>query len=264
MIQKYNIENTIIEVEKIKNKIICNCDRVMELMDNNKKLAEKIDTYNPLCLKHDQYKRGDDYKKYINRKCWYYIVSLFDMKKYMLCSEYNKMNNNIENNNIPDFNKDNVLGWVRGLKDLIYDNLNTLVKSVFKRITEEHYYTGNGWYRGNKKKRNNNGVDKFFILTTYDYSDVFNYKSSVTVTDDLEKCFFILSGNKVPDEPIKRIMRKNKIDEWENNFFRIKIYKNGNTHYWIKDQKLLNKLNLIGSGEGIIGENIRIKILERV
>lgn len=262
-IQKYNIEEIITSIEIKKNAMIKNCREMERLFKENKEMSRSINGFDPLQFKYCQYKHGDGYEKYINRICWYYIVSVFDMRKYMLCSEYDRMMEGIENNKTPDFTRKNVLGWVAGLKQLIHDNLNTLVKQVFSKITKEGYRTGPGGWRAAKKKRNNNGVDSFFIISTSDYYYVFNYRSGITITDDLEKCLYILAGRKLPEKTVKKMMRENKKNEWENDIWRVKACKNGNTHYWIKDEKVLMLLNKIGSGNGTIGENIRIKILER-
>ena len=262
-IKKYKIEDTIISIEKKKNQMIKNCREMEKLFKTNERLSRSIGGFDPLAFKYNQYKHQDNYKKYINRVCWFHIIELFEMQQYMLCSDYEKTIENIRENKAPDFNRETVLGWVAGLIQLIHNNLNTLVKKVFSLITERGYYTGPGGYRATKKKRNNNGVDSFFIITTYDYTDIFQYRSNVTVTDDLEKCIYILAGRKLPEEPIKRLMRTEKLCEWENDLWKIKVCKNGNTHYWIKNKKILMLLNKIGSGKGTIGESARIKILEK-
>lgn len=260
----YEIEAMIKDIYDKKIQMIKNCKEIERLVDENKSLAESIDGYDPLQLNHRQYKHQDGYEKYIDRTCWYFLSNQFNLQKYMLCTEYKKMNQDIEDNKTPDFNPVNALGWVRQLKDLIYDNVKTLIEKVFADITEKVYYTGSGYSNEKKKKRNNNGIDKFFIITTYDYRRVFGYSCDPTITDDLEKCLYILNGKLVPEVPIKDTMRKNKIDTAENEYMKIKVCKNDNTHYWIKSEKVLNILNRIGSGESnLFGENIKIKIFEK-
>jgi hypothetical protein len=83
-----------------------------------------------------------------------------------------------------------------------------------------------------------------------------------TITDDLEKVCFILSGFPVPDVTCKDIMRRDKVREYKNEFFSLKICQNGNTHYWLNED-VRNKLNLIGSGHDRFGENIKIKIFDK-
>ena len=265
--QKYSIENIVDKIVQMKDQMIKNCDEMTRLFNENHKLSKKIDNYSfdPIRFEYNQYHYtpNDNYIKNIQRHCWRYMIDLFELKKYMLLSEYDRVQKDIENNKFLDFTKENILAWVAGLKSLIYDNLNTLVTQVFKKITDDCYYTGSGYSNTKKKKRNNNGIDSFFILTTYDYRNIFEYRCDPTITDDLEKCLYILAGKKVPELPIKEYMHKQKMDTFEDEKWKIKVCKNGNTHYWIKDNTLLQKLNFIGSGKGKIGENIKIKVFDK-
>jgi len=136
-----------------------------------------------------------------------------------------------------------------------------LIEDVFNRITNEDYFTGSGYSNRTRKKRNNNGIDKHFIITTNDHYHLGWYSGKPTITDDLEKACYILDGQSVPEITIKETMRRGKIWESENKYFRIRVCKNGNTHYWLHDD-IRNKLNLYGARKGIIGENIKIKVFE--
>jgi hypothetical protein len=240
-------------------------DELHKIDDKLKEALEPIKGYRPYRFENHLFRNGvQSYKQYYDQTCWRYLVSIFELNKYMLCTDYDKLIKDIDQCNLPEFNIENANGWVDGVKELIYDNVKKLVVKVFESITTGGmYYTGPGAsYNKAKKKRNNNGIDKHFILTTHDYNMVFHYWSQTpTVTDDLEKVCYILSGKKLPTHTVKDRMRDEKVNEVENDYFRIKLCKNGNTHYWINDD-IRNKLNLFGSGRDVIGENIRIKILD--
>jgi hypothetical protein len=205
---------------------------------------------------------GVSLEKYVDRTCWKYLVSLFRLEAYMLCTDYAKMMKEIDEYRTPVFTIENAEGWLAGLKALIHDNMKTLVKKVFAEITTETYQTGSG-YNGPRKKRNNNGVDKNFILGTGDWQDVFGwYSDRPTTTDDLEKVCYILAGQELPEETAKTIMRKTKSETYSCEWFSLKLCKNGNTHYTLSDD-VREKLNRYGPEGAIIGENIKIKIVER-
>jgi hypothetical protein len=261
IIKRLDIEN----IYQVKLDIL-NSLKQLENIDNDiEKQLEIIKGYRPYRLNYE-YGTYDEKReiKYVDRVCWYYLVGLFELEKYMLCTDYEKMRKEIQDFMTPEFTIENAQGWINGLKSLIYENVNTLIKQVFKRVTEETYLTGGNWYTGKKKKRNNNGIDEFFILSTHDYTYIFGYYChSPTITDDLEKVCYILSGESLPKITCKDEMRDKKISEYENKYFKIKVCKNNNTHYWLCDD-IRNKLNYYGSGEGIIGENIKIKIFDKV
>ncbi len=204
-------------------------------------------------------------ERYIDKICWYYLANLFELQKYMLCTEYEKMNKEIENFQTPIFNPTNAEAWLSQLKDLIHKNIKTMLKSVYDKIINDYYFTGSGSGYSNrkKKKRNNNGIDKTFILTTNDYDRIFGYSSYLSITDDLEKACYLLDGKTIPEKTIMGIMRSDKLLIAENKYFKIKLCKNGNTHYTIFDDTR-NKLNLIGPDGNIIGEKIKIKLFDGI
>ena len=128
----------------------------------------------------------------------------------MLCTDYQKMESEIQEFRMPAYTVQNARAWIAGLKDLINDNIKTLIKRVFQEITDGTYRVGGGW-NGTKKKRNNNGIDKNFILDTGDWSSCFGYWSDrPTVTDDLEKVCHLLSGKTLPEKTAKAVMRDEK------------------------------------------------------
>lgn len=260
IIKRLNIESIYQIKISILNKI-----KKLETIDHDiEKELELIKGYRPYTLnfKYDNYDKDREIK-YVDRVCWNYLVGLFELEKYMLCTDYEKMRKEIQNFQTPEFTIKNAQSWIDGLKELIYENIKTLINQVFISITEKTYYTGSGYCNRQKKKRNNNGIDENFIITTGDYDLIFGwYSHRPTITDDLEKVCYILSCEKLPDLTCKIIMRDKKQNEYENKYFRIKVCKNGNTHYWLNDE-IRNKLNYYGSGKGIIGENIRIKIFEK-
>lgn len=199
---------------------------------------------------------------YTDRILWRFVVKQFNLEKYMLATHYQKMMEEVQNFKTPEFTIENVNAWLNGLKSLIHENVKTLVKSVFKEITEGTYHTGSG-YNAPRKKRNNNGVDKMFILRTNDHFTIDRYyNNKPTITDDLEKVCYILDGKVLPKETLKNRMSTGKVWEAEDDYMKVKVYQNGNTHYTLKEE-VREKLNLYGPTENVIGENIKIKIFDR-
>ncbi len=253
---------TVEDIFALKVKVLGNIRR-LEIVANQIQFdLEKIGAYSPYYIQDRYTTHGKDREeKEVDKDCWNYLVRFFSLEKYMLCTDYKKMIEEINSYKTPVFTVENANAWIAGLKDLINENVRVLVKKVFAEITDGAYYVGNG-FRGEKKKRNNNGVDKMFILYTRDYQSVFGYGYDPTVTDDLEKVCYILAGKQIPEKTAKDQMRIAKSSEYENEFFGLKLCKNGNTHYTISDD-VREKLNRYGPEGAIIGENIKIKILER-
>ena len=221
---------------------------------------EELRGYSPLRSERGFGWDGGTLKEQVDQVCWRYLVSLYRLEAYMLCTDYKQMMTDIENHRTPEFTIANAEGWLAGLKSLIHDNVRTLVHKVFAAITEGTYHVGGR--NGEEKKRNNNGVDRHFILRSYDHRDVFGYSGTPTVTDDLEKVCYLLAGKPLPEKTAKRIMREGKSDTFTCDFFSLKVCRNGNTHYTLADD-VREKLNRYGPEGAVFGENIKIKIVER-
>jgi len=234
----------------------------LELEGEVRDLFRQMDGYTPFDLQDRTRASGDNKdEQCIDKYCWSYLVNLFHLHRYMLCTEYEKLKNDIENFNTPIFSPDTARAWLAGLSDLINDNVKTLIHQVFTSITEGTYHTGSS-YNAPRKKRNNNGIDKMFILNTGDWSSLFGYWSNrPTITDDLEKVCYIIAGRPLPERTAKETMFANKSQAYDGEFFTLKIYQNGNTHYTLNDE-IRQKLNLYGPTGAIIGEDVKIKILE--
>src|SRR4030043_1920113 len=107
--------------------------------------------------------------KWIDKYCWGYLVKHFQLQKYMLCTEFEKMQKDIQESRTPEFTPTNATAWIDGLKSLIHENVRTMLKSVYDKIINSTYYTGSGYSSLKQKKRNNNGIDGWFIIHTGDY-----------------------------------------------------------------------------------------------
>jgi len=201
---------------------------------------------------------NQDVIKLIDYKYWRYIVKYFRLSDFMLCSEFEKLQDQIEHYSTPEFNEKNVLPWVDGMKGMIQDGVIKLAKKMYEEIINTKYRTG-----GERKKRNNNGIENHFILETGDCGYGYGYSRNPTITDDLEKLCYILDGEKLPEHTMKAEIFDSKNNcyygESKCPYFRIKVCKNQNTHYWLTDETVL-RLNKIGSNSKIIGSDIKIKV----
>ena len=202
-------------------------------------------------------------EKSVDQAMWRYLVRLYNLEKFMLCTDFDRMIEEIDRFQTPVFTIENANGWLDGLKGLIRDNVNTLIKKVYAEITNGYYYTGGSGYRGEKKKRNNNGIDARFILYTADYHSIYSYwTEKPSIMDDLEKVCYILDGKTLPQKTLRLMLKEKKSLDAANEYISVKLCRNGNTHFTIEDgiRSLLNKFGPTGSE---IGENIKIKVFER-
>lgn len=241
----------------------------LELLDNMKKLKaldkqirdnfQEINGYSPYRIDCNFRVWSENVdEKAIDQALWYYLARLNNLEKYMLCTDHEKMMKEIEECRTPDFTIENADGWIAGLQGLIRENVKTLVQDVYSRIVNGVYYTGGR--NGDKKKRNNNGIDKMFILRTGDYNSIFSYYSSrPSIMDDLEKVCYLLDGKVLPEKTIRGQFRDSKNAEYTDEYMTVKLCANGNTHFKLAD-KTRAALNKYGPTGATLGENIKIKI----
>ena len=256
---------SIADMYRLKTEALDALKRFDAMVKKTSAIYEALDGYSPIHVNYRYEYHGDDAEiKNIDRTCWRLLVQLADLKRYMLCTEYDKMESAIEDCSFPEFTVENAEGYIASLKSIIYENVKTMMRSVYDQITGGHYYTGSGYSSRQKKKRNNNGIDKTFILATGDYHRIFGtyrFGARPTVTDDLEKLCYLFDGQKLPEHTIIEQMRSDGCSEWSNEYFHIKLCKNGNTHYTLTDE-IRNKLNAYGGNTSLIDKAVKIKVFE--
>lgn len=256
---------TIEDIYEIRQKALNQFYDIERKCDEIKENLAEINNHSPFRLDiQKDGAHGDDYRqKIIDKKCWFYLVAVYGLDKYMLCSDYKKMKDQLYNYNFPEFTKDNAEAWLFGLKGMIYESVQKMIEKVFEGITNETYWTGGSSYSTKvKKKRNNDGIDKFFILSTSDYTGYGWRWDHVSLTDDLEKACYLLDGKLLPKETLKIKAQSQKVLDVSNDYLKVKFCKNGNTHYAINED-IRSKLNYYGAKKGVFGEKIKIKIFEK-
>lgn len=258
------VRHTIKSLFDIKLKIIENVYIMNDSAKNIDLLYKEINGYTPYRIEMNEHIYCDNRdEKIIDRSLWLYMVKLYNLEKFMSCSSYYDMLSEINNYKTPIFSIENAYGWVNSLKTTIRENVSDLIKKVYNDVTNSFYYTGNG-YRGEKKKRNNNGIDKKFIIYTGDYSSIngIYYSNRPSIMDDLEKVCYILDGELLPDVTLRDTLKRENVYYGNNKYFSVKLCANGNTHFTINEE-IRVMLNKYGSSQFDIGENIKIKIFSK-
>lgn len=256
---------SIADMYRLKTEALDALKRFDAMEQETRAIYNALHGYAPFRVEYRYEYHGDDAEiKNIDRTCWRLLVQMADLNRYMLCTEFDKMNKDIEEFRFPVFTVENAEGYISSLRDIIYDNVKTMMRKVYEGITNGHYYTGSGYSSRQKKKRNNNGIDKSFILATGDIHRIagsFSYGIRPTLTDDLEKLCYLFDSAKLPENTLIEKMRSSRATEGSNEYFHIKVCKNGNTHYTLSDD-IRNKLNAYGGNTSLIDKAVKIKVFE--
>lgn len=254
------VRHTVESLFALKLSILHDMEAMRGLEQKLQAQFESMNGYSPYRITDSFRFCGEKHEeKAVDQAIWSYLVRLYNLEKYMLCTDYEKLRKEIEACSTPDFTVETANGWLAGLQGLILENVTALVHDVYDRVVNGIYYTGAG-YRGERKKRNNNGIDKRFILHTGDYNGIITYwHSTPSIMDDLEKVCYLLDGKTLPEKTLRTRMRAEKVAECSDDYMTVKLCQNGNTHFVLTDATR-DALNRYGPRGATIGENIKIKI----
>lgn len=243
--------------------LILSRNKTLELYSNLKEVHLKlcqehsiVKPYEIVKLEFMSRKYDLDEIKEFDKYYWHKLLLLFSIERFMLCTEYEKIKWKIlDDCDFLPFTEENVQGFLESCSAWIKDGVNEMLKRVFEQLIDGYYYVGKV-----RKKRNLNGVAKDFILYTFDYNRIAFYRDSPTITDDLEKLCFLIAGKELPKIGMIQQIEKSKIFTAENDYFSIRVCKNGNTHYKFKDG-FEKKINFLYADRTKIGDATKIKIL---
>lgn len=248
---------TVDELLMIKYRLDATIDAIQQGKEDLHAELEKVEGYAPREYSTSYNTKAD--KKEVEKYLWLYLLRAYRVEQYILSDEFNEIQKSVYDEEAPDFTESNVRGWIDGLAERMYSGAVALVKKVYSELVNGTYHVG-GW-NGEKKKRNNNGIELNFILSTYDYSLLYDYHNSKpTITDDLEKACYLLDGKQLPDQRLKETMRLAKATSGKNEYMEITVHKNNNTHYKLTEEAR-DRLNKYGPAGNEIGEDVKIKIL---
>ena len=182
------------------------------------------------------------YKKAVDSQLWMHLLDLV-IKPITSSSRYEEIRKMVKENPV-EFTEKNIIDFFNSLPELQKDLITNLVESLYKKMYPSKFEQ----YKTNKK-----AIFKF--PEKYICKNAFNYILYSHISDfldDLQKLFLLLD-NKVVAKMEYEDLLSTKVNEtknkeknyYEDEYFKIKIYKNGNLHIQFKRKDLLKKVNEI-------------------
>ena len=92
------VRKTIEDVFAIKLKVLAVYQNLEALAKDADVLMESINNYSFYRIQRDVH---DSDEKNIDQRCWMYFIKLYNLEKYMLCTEYQKLTDQIDNFDFP-------------------------------------------------------------------------------------------------------------------------------------------------------------------
>jgi hypothetical protein len=244
------------------NEIIKNMDAACDLLEKSRKILSELTSDKYTSLLHRQFSDYDidgsftKSKAQIKQQVWRYLFDLSNLRDFMSIKEREKLSKQLYSDDISQLPEPDL--------KTIFDTFNTLAGNTDKMVIDAakevfEWLRSGTWdnYKTNKKFQIGPKVIKEWCMdNSYPRFLRINYRREANIKA-LENVFSMLDGkgvNHYPEDIITRINAAGKENQStiEDDYFKLKWYKNGNLHVEFKRADLLERLNQIGS-DGSLG-----------
>lgn len=198
-------------------------------------------------------KAEEESVKLITQNAWRYILEQTGLNHFMTEKRKKELQEQIKSNQLPELTVDNIFMTLEGLGQRVDDLLKESIKEVFNWLRPRHDW-GTGALKTNKKfSVGKKAIVGWAIQRNYSGGFSVNYHRDAEFIA-LGNVFTLLDGKgvkKYPDDFRSKFNEKMKVshagDVYEDEYFRMKCYGNGNLHIEFKRLDLLQELNRIGA-----------------
>jgi hypothetical protein len=186
--------------------------------------------------------------KELKRDDWRAIFERMEMPRMMSDKRRNELESQIESGDLPDITAENVFSTCKGMLENLDTYLDEAVKETFDflRPRQSELKTNSEFEIGDKVIVRAFYPDKWGHRIDLDYNQQQHYRN-------LDNVFSLLDGKgaiKSYGGPISDAVKSMKQfgDVRETEYFRLKLYRNGNMHLEFRRMDLVKKLNEIAGG----------------
>ncbi len=261
MIKSVSIENMINQTEGAFEKI----EQARMLLDEANELLKSANAgdvmgaiydrsggWSALRLMNDDWSKS--IKREIAREAWKHLMnesgmmSLMDAKRKEDWNEL--MFDRTGKKSIPELNYDNIISTFKNLHEQRDSIFEDGIEGCFKSLSWD--YKTNNPYRFGKKII----VSGFCELSYFGGFQANSYRTGDKIRD-LERVFHLMDGKPAPDHrtdvvtkmfdtelQAKGVPSARQSGEFEDTYFKFKLFQNGNAHIWLKREDLVEKLNV--------------------
>lgn len=194
----------------------------------------------------------------IKKRYWDKLLNRDEFKNKLTSKEVGTFHSIINRFSDMEFSYNNINTLYEYILDNGNDLFNNAIFRLFDEITRE-----SSWYPELKKNRylfngwkSNNGykINKRFILVKGTYSDGFGpRRSTIDDFNDIEKVFVYFNNGIYPEIRLSKAyedwfngLKTNHSSEsfFENSMFKVRAFKKGTVHFYVKDEALLRRFNV--------------------
>ncbi len=203
-------------------------------------------------------------------ECWKTVFTMSKLSDYLTSDESKKFMSAQASQEAIEFNMENIGQLLLNMMNSVDDICKRSAESIFKLMTRYH---SKNLLRHSWKTNSSYKINRKIILP-----DVLEHPwragvcpDSISYTSreklaDIEKTLCLMLGMKLSDissdhsstvsKSLSHPIQDKDFGTWHDSyFFKVKVFKKRTMHLWFKNEDILNKLNLLGSGAAMnIGE----------
>lgn len=243
------IPKTVEELIKDRDEIILTLTHMDKLKQQAEEQCNSVGTYIFPIHQFRGYHGIESLKKDVDRRMWRQTIELTGFNKYMDKKARQEFSDSLEKNP-PEFTVDNVRSTLLSSYQQAETFMNRGIVELFRNLGA-NYKTNDAFKIGKKLILRN-------WFTVFCGSLSVNYNQEPEM-NDLDRVVRTLDGVEFKEHLFSQSMRKviNTM-EYEDEYFKIKAFKNGNAHLWLKREDITDKINDIIAawyGENKLGKN---------
>ena len=178
----------------------------------------------------------------IDRGLWEQIIEVSGIEKLMDEEAKKELYGTLQGSSVPALTLDNVLATLENFRTQSFDIFKRSIANIFSKL-DRRFKSHDGFKIG----------ARIIFESALCESGYWNYhRGTKDRLRDVERIFFTLDGEPVPDRHagvtslVEQYSRSREIlypKIIESEYFRIKLYKNGNIHVWFLRDDLVRKVN---------------------
>lgn len=186
----------------------------------------------------------------VDAQIWSSVVKMTDLDRYMDKKAKDDLRQSLLTDP-PEFTEDNAVATLQGFMAEAGMIFRRGIAEMFSDL-DRRFRSHSGWKIGSR------------VILTYVFNDFGwwnHYRNHRDTLQDIERTFLVLDGRKAGDEysgivgEIEQARRDGcygaRQTEVESEFYKVRIFKNGNVHLWFKRDDLVRKANrMIGEYYG--------------
>tara|TARA_R110002020_G_scaffold41921_2_gene123202 strand:- start:4149 stop:5558 length:1410 start_codon:yes stop_codon:yes gene_type:complete len=247
--------------------MVDNYERTKEEYFKAAKALDKLYAVSP--IKIDEIPRitgHDSFVAALRSKCWEDVFKKSKLANYLTSDERKKFHEAQKEQNVKEFSLANIENLLLNMMNSIDDICVRSAKTLFERMTK--YHKGNVTHTEGWKSNSCYKISRKIILPDVlsypwragEIPDDIQYNERERLCD-IEKTLCMILGIKYEEistlhtSTVQRALGRLNSESfgvWHDSyFFKIKVFKKRTMHLYFKDEEILNKLNLIGSGSAM-------------